>query len=165
MPSTLQGDIHVAGHLSCQTLGVPAGTLTDSGVSGSADIGAGKMRHRHKALFQQNHGTAAVAQRQPIYTVRASVATIQSLRAALTVAITGDSTITIDLLKNGSSILSSTIVLDSTNAARSFESAVGFISTALVANDFLEVVVTVSAGTGTLGQGLVVELEVDEKAS
>jgi hypothetical protein len=37
-------------------------------------------------------------------------------------------------------------------------------SAALVAGDWLEVVVTVNAGTGALGTGLFWELEIDEDA-
>lgn len=87
-----------------------------------------------------------------------------AVRAGVSVACIGDSTITVDVRKNGTSILSSTIVLDNSNTAFAEES--GSISTSsYAAGDDLEVVVTVSAGTGTLGQGLHVDLILNEAAS
>ena len=71
------------------------------------------------------------------------------------VACIGDSTITVNLYKNGSTVLSAPVVLDNSNTAFAIEA--GAISSASYsADDVFEVVVSVSAGTGTLGQGLFV---------
>ena len=93
-----------------------------------------------------------------------ATAEIQSVRAGVVVAAVGDSTVTIDLYKNGASILSAPIVLDNTNTAYTEETGT-LSSDDLVQGDCLEVVVTVSAGTGTLPQGLYVEVDVHEDAA
>ena len=80
------------------------------------------------------------------------------------VACVGAATITIQVKKNGTNILSASLVIDNANAAFAFESAAGFTSTALVANDVLEVDITAAAGGGTLGQGLFCELVTKEDA-
>lgn len=161
----LREDLHVAGNLSASSLTIPAGTLTDAGVEAGAGIQATKLEHQHTQVFKQNHGTAATSQRQVIHTVYGAEGSIVSFRAGVVVANIGAATISIQLKKNGSNILSSALVLDSTNAAFSMEDAAGFTSTALVADDVLEVDATATAGGGTLGQGLFCELVVREDAT
>ncbi|OGG44120.1 MAG: hypothetical protein A3F84_27810 [Candidatus Handelsmanbacteria bacterium RIFCSPLOWO2_12_FULL_64_10] len=161
----IPNDVYVTGNLSSLTFSPPAASIGDTAVAGSAGIQASKLEHQYMDRLTQVHGSAATAERRVIKTAKGATGDIVSFRCGVLVACIGNSTITIDLYKNGSSILSATTVLDSGNAARAFESAAGFSSTTFVADDVFECVVTVSAGTGTLGQGLFCELVTREDAA
>ena len=56
-------------------------------------------------------------------------------------------------------------MIDSGNANYGSEDAAGFTSSSYVAGDVFEVDITATAGGGTLGQGLAVEVEFDENPS
>jgi hypothetical protein len=78
---------------------------------------------------------------------------VTEFRCGPVAAAVGDSTATVDLYKNGASILSAGVLIDSGDAA--FAVLTGSISSAAyVAGDVFEVVITISAGTGTLPQGV-----------
>lgn len=118
-----------------------------------------RQRHQHAKHYAQN-GTAAAAT-VAVHECRGATATVRQVRVGSVVACIGDSTVTVDVKKNGSTILSSTVQLDSGNTA--YVSEAGTINTSsLASGDVLTVVVTVSAGTGTLATGLWVELRIDE---
>ena len=91
--------------------------------------------------------------------------TVNSVKAGSIAAAIGDSTVTIDIKKNGSTILSAVITLDSSNTARITEA--GTISRAgtFVAGDWYEVVIIATAGTRTLPTGVFVLCEVDQDGS
>jgi hypothetical protein len=79
------------------------------------------------------------------------------------VLLTGNDTCTVDLLKNGTTILSSTIGLASSDTARVAKT--GTISNAsLVAGDCLEVKVIATHNAGTLPQGVFAEIILNEDA-
>lgn len=154
------GDTDVQGKLRAKEFTPPASCITNTAVSASANIAATKLQHRWRAIFNQVHGTAATAERRAVYYAY-TTGTILRVKAGSVVACVGDSTITIDVKKNGTTVLTGTIVLDNANTAYIVEAAVLSV-TALVADDVLEVVQTVSAGTGTLGQGVFVAIDIDE---
>lgn len=157
----VDGDLRIRGTLIPDTLTVPAGTVVNAGVSASAAIATTKVRHRYLASWQQPN-TNATAETRTIHVVRLP-GTITEVVAGSIVAATGDSTVTVDVKKNGTSVLSSAIVLNSSNTARVVED--GTVDSAqddVVADDWIEVVVTVSAGTGTLPTGLFVQVTVEE---
>jgi hypothetical protein len=159
----IPNDTVVNGILSCRQV-VPSETcITNAHVRSDAAIAATKLDHQHQPVFAQNHGSAASAQRQVMHVARGA-GTIVNFRAGVSVACIGDSTITVNLYKNGSTVLTGAIVLDNGNAAFAKEDAPGFTSTTIAAGDVFEAVIAVSAGTGTLGQGLFCELTVREGA-
>jgi hypothetical protein len=156
------GDLSVTGTLSTVGFNPPAGCIDNAAVDADAAIAASKLQHQYAPNHKQLHGTAVAAKREPIHIVVGTTGEIIDFWCALAVACVGDSTITVNLKKNGSNILSAATVLDSSNVAFAKEEAAGFSSVAVVAGDVLEVDVTVSAGTGTLGQGLIAQLIVQE---
>lgn len=154
-------DAYFAGTLRAQTLVIPSGTIVNASVNAAAAIASSKLEHQHVKTYGQS-GTAAAAT-VPIHVVQGTAGTILSLKAATIAACTGDATVTVDLKKAGSSILTGVITLDSANTARVAEA--GTVSSAtLAAGDFLELVIAVNAGTGSLGTGLCVQLVLDEDA-
>jgi hypothetical protein len=161
-PSRCEGALTVNGRLTCDELLIPDGTVTDAMVNQAAAIAATKLEHQHEINFSQAHGTAATAERRVIHTVYGGDASLVSISAGVTVACSGvGATITVDVYLNGTTVLSAPISIDRFTAT--YTPTYGaFTETAAEADDVLEVVVTASAGAGTLGQGLFVSLIVYE---
>lgn len=164
MSTRIDSDVYVAGNLNSQSLTVPVGTILDAAVNSAADIAATKLEHRHKLVYAQESATNAASEARAMFACYGATANVIAFEAGSVVAATGDSTVTVDLKKNGSSILTAVITLDSANTARVVES--GVIATAgLVDGDVLEVVIVATAGTGTLPKGVFAGLVVDEKSN
>lgn len=160
---TIPANVRVAGSFSCETMAIPSGTLTNAGVAAGANLDADKLEHRFRVLFNQVHGSAATAERRPVFQANGT-GVINRVSAGSVVACVGGATITVDVKKNGTTVLTASIVLDNGNTAYVAED--GTLSvTALAANDILEVAVTVATGGGTLGQGLFVVLDIDENGA
>lgn len=164
VPTIHQGDHKFIGDLVCTgTFRAPSGNITNDMIATDAGILTSKLQHRHRPFLSQVHGSAATAERRVVFNAKAA-ATVNAITATVSVACVSGATITIDLYKNGSSILTGTFQIDDADAA--YASVTGVINNGvLAAGDKLEIVVTVAAGGGTLGQGLFVEVEVDEAAS
>lgn len=162
---TIPNDVHVAGALSMQTLVPSALSVGNSAIAAAAGISASKLQKRTYADYGQVHGSAATSQRIAIHRVKGATGTINSFKCLTSVLNIGAATISVQLKKNGSNILSAATVLDTGNTAFIAEDAAGFTSTALVAGDVLEVDITATAGGGTLGQGFYCVAEIDEDAS
>lgn len=155
-------DTDVQGSLRCKTFTPPAGCIGDAAINAGANVAATKTQHRWRALFNQVHGSIATAERRAVFYAYAT-GTITFVRAGSVVACIGGATITIDVKKNGTSILTATIVLDNANTAYVVEA--GSLSvTTLAIGDVLEVVQTVATGGGTLGQAVFVVVGIDEDA-
>lgn len=155
--------LHVQGPLTCQSFTPPAGCITDAAVQAAANVAASKLEHQHQQLLASSGLAAVAALREAIHRVRGSTGTLVAFAAWLRQGCVGDSTVTVDLWKNGASVLTAPLVLNSTHAA--FVAVNGTFSVAsLAAGDVLEVNVTVNAGTGTLGQGLGAQVTLRELA-
>lgn len=145
------GNLHVKGRLTCELMTIPDETVDDDAVAADADIDADKLEHRHlKGHSQPN--TTATAETRTIHVARGS-GTLEEFVAGSIAKAVGDSTVTIDLKKNGSSILTAPITLNSSNTNR-VAATQTISSAAYVAGDWFEIVITISAGTGTLPTGV-----------
>lgn len=160
--NTIQGDLYVSGNAKFGSVTFPINAVGNNEVKSGDPITYDKLQHQRVALYTQTHGTAVATKREVIY-VSYAPGTLLQILAGLVVACTGDSTIGVDLYKNGSTILSTTITLDAGNTAFNVELG-AFSSTSYNENDVFEVVVTATVGTGTLGQGLFVQLTTKESA-
>jgi len=163
MTSRIQGDLHVTGRISSQFLSAPDQSIDDAAVAADAEILAEKLEHQHRQVYEQESATTAAAETRVVHVVRGTTGAVERFEAGSVAACTGDATITVDLLKNGVSILDAAIVLDNANTARVTEAAT-IATPGLVAGDVLEVAVTVNAGTGALGSGVFAALTVHEEA-
>lgn len=145
------------------TVALPPGSVGDGQMIPGNPVSAPNLQHRFMPRLSQPFGVAAVAERKAVHRARAP-GTVTSFWAGLTAACIGAATVTIDLLKNGVSMLSAPVVLTSATAA--FGSVAGALSgaAAYVAGDVIEVSVTVAAGGGTLGQGVFAEPVLTEAA-
>lgn len=153
---TLRGTLFPAGFVP------PDGCIGDDAWDAANPLAAVNQEHQHQRVFTQVHGSAATTERRVIHVARGD-GSVVAVRAGVVVACVGAATIVIDVKKNGTTIMSSTITLDNTNTAYAIES--GSVSvTSYVADDVFEVTVTATAGGGTLGQGLFVCLDTREEA-
>ncbi|MGC3968935.1 MAG: hypothetical protein QM775_16660 [Pirellulales bacterium] len=142
---------------------LPPNSIGDRETKPTAGIAASKTNHQQRPRHAESLATTAHTLRVELFSVLGTAGTLLQFYAGLLDPCVGDSTITIDLYKNGVSVLSAPIVLTSANTARQVVAAVLSIPVAaLVAGDVFEGVVAVSAGSGTLGKGVFFGLVADE---
>jgi hypothetical protein len=156
-----EGNLHVVGRITSESMTIPDSTVTDDTVASDAGIGAEKLQHQYQPRYFQS-GTAAAAT-AVLHVVQGDTATLMAVDVGSVVAAVGDSTVTVDVKKNGTTVLSGTVQLDSGNSAYVPEAGTVSVSNA-VDGDVYTAVVTVSAGTGTLPTGLYVALKIREDA-
>jgi hypothetical protein len=160
--SQIQGDQFFNGNVAAISMTIPASSIGDSQIAAGSNVSDNKLMQRRYPSYSQVHGSAATTVRIPFYRCKGATATINKLRALVVVIPVGAATVSIQLKKNGSNILSSALVLDNANVAFTAEDAAGFTSASLVTGDVLELDITATAGGGTLPQGLYVEGDISE---
>jgi hypothetical protein len=164
--STFRNDYVFTGSVTfVGQVSITGGYITNTAVAAAAGIAASKLQHQHQPVVSSaDQNTTIASSRQVIHCCRGATATITSFNACLTVlANAGAATVTVDLLKNGTTILTAPISISSADAIRSLEAGT-LSSSSLVAGDILEVDVVATAGGGTLGKGLLAVLNVREDA-
>ena len=144
-------DLHVAGSITCEELDIPAGSLVDADVAAGAAISATKLMHQHSPNYSQPN-TTATSETRILHTVYGATGTITAFKAGSIVLNIGAATVTVDLRKNGTTVLTGVITLDTANTAYTPEAAT-ILSASVVAGDVLSVVITATAGGGTLATG------------
>lgn len=142
---------------------LPDDCVGNDQVATGAGIAASKLEHQYEKNVTQPN-TAATDETRVIHVVRGATATVQEFRAGSIAKAAGGATCTVDLKKNGSSILSSPITLDSGNSDYVPESA-AVTSPDLVADDVLTVVIDGTVGGGTLPTGVYADLVLREDAN
>ena len=153
-----------------QNITLPAGQIVNADVNSAAAIDTGKLRHRTHLTYCQSNGTAVVADENAVFvsygatSACAIVAGKCGIQTLMTTGSGDDKTVTVDVKKNGTTILTAPYELNKSKTAKVSYNLV-FASTALVAGDVISVVVTVGGSTGTQGQGVFVTLVVDEDPS
>lgn len=161
--STIEGALRVRGQLFADSMSLPANSVGDLEVNPSSPITADKLEHQYLPGWAQPN-TTATAETRAIHVARGP-GTIEGFRAGSIAKNVGDSTVTVDLRKNGTTVLSAVITLDSGNTNRVVEAGALSGSPTVVAGDVLEVVIAISAGTGTLATGVFCQAVVREQGS
>ena len=165
MASLVEGDIHFAGNVTFGAgVTLPNGAVTAGKVAAGASIESTKIQQRNRAPWQQGDSAANVVDgTQVVYIVTGASGTLREFKAGCVTPCTTGASITVDLKKNGASVLSAVITLDQTQTARQLVGAA--ISTmAVAAGDVLEVVIDATPGAGTIGKGIFGYLTLDELA-
>ncbi len=162
VPTRVEGDVYVNGNLSSKTATPAAGSVVDASVGAAAAIDATKLQHQHRLVLGQTGTATSVT--QPIYHCYGATGTVIAIYAGSIAIAVGGATVTVDLKKNGSSILTGVITLNSSSVARIGQAGTLTGSTSLVAGDVLEVVTVATAAGGTIPTGLFVAVTVNEKA-
>ncbi len=163
-PSVFPGDVRASGNIIGQGLFIEDPTITDAMISPVAAIDADKQEHYYEKQYSQLATANAATDRQVLHVVRGSSGSVVELAIGARTAGTGTSTVTVDLKKNGTTILTGSASLTSATAA--FALLLASIATATLATgDVLELHITaVSAGSGALPIGLFAQLRVREFA-
>ncbi len=140
---------------------LPSDCIGNAQVKSSDPIAADKLQHQHRAVYAQESATPAADEARVIHVVKGAAGTLKTFKAGSVVANIGAATVTVDLKKNGVSVLTAPISLDSGDAA--YALVEGTISSAAVAaGDVLEVVIDGTAGGGTLAKGVFCSLDLWE---
>ncbi|GAH41302.1 unnamed protein product [marine sediment metagenome] len=152
-PTRIEGDVFVAGNVRAVSMTIPAGAVGAEAVAPGADLPATKLRHEHRRTYAQESATEVADEARVVHVVRGVAAEAVAFVAGVVVPATVDDTATVDLLKNGVSILTAPISLSVAQAA--YEVVAGAIATAaLVAEDVLEVVIAGTHAAGVLPKGV-----------
>jgi len=155
----LTGPVHID-TLSVTTFTPPDSCIGNSQVIAAAGIDASKVDPQPRYAYSQD-GTAADVTGQVIGVVRGTTGAIQEVIAGSRVANVGDATVRIRIKKSGTNILSTAIVLTSSNAA--YAVVDGTVSVSAVAHDnVLTADISAITGTGTLASGVFVQVLVYE---
>ena len=161
MSMKVEENAEFRGQLRCLDLKPNSGFLAKEHVEVGAGIEASKLEHEHRVRYAQESGTTNVAEEYVIHVVRGLTGTLKSFSVGCVVAALLDATVTVDLHNNGVSVLTDPVEVDKDDDA--YAIVEGAIDTAAVAHDdVLEVVVTVAAGGGTLGEGVFAALDLYE---
>lgn len=156
-------DLVVPGNFQCGSFTPPADSVGNDAINPADPVDCDNQLHQYKIPHAQKTGTAVVAERVAKHVAESS-GSLFRFRAGLTTALVGADTITIDLLKNNASILSAPIILTSTLVAYATRESTFLTSPSnYVADDVFEFNITISHTSGTMGQGLFVELMVREQ--
>lgn len=153
----INNDLHVNGALSAKTFNPPASCITAAAVVAAAGIEATKLQQQYHEKYSQV-GTATAAADQKVVHVAYAGGTIVafkcSCRTKMTAGGSDDRSVTFDLKKNGTSVLSAAVVLSKANLTSDMLLVAGTINTTtFVAGDVLEVVVSVAGSVGTQALG------------
>lgn len=159
----IDGDYTVRGTLRCEAIAMPQNAIDNSNqIKAGTNISADKTEQRFFPAWSQPN-SAATSETRTLFVARRS-GTVNEVIAGSIAKAVGDSVVTLDVRKNGTTILAAVITLDNANTARIVEQG-SVTSSAFVAGDWFEVVIVATANTGTLPTGVFVELEVDQNGS
>ena len=158
------GDMHVPGLLTMDAINLPVSAVGDTEIDPARPISALKVEKQY--IVEHKQAGAVVNKLEPVHVAFGATGELVSVEAGTIVLCTGTSTITIDVLKNGVTVLSAPLVLDSANTIRVLEAAgINPAADSYVAEDWFDVQITIATPTGAVGQGLIVRLIFREAAA
>lgn len=163
MTNRIDGSLYVTGTLKVGSMDLPAASVTDANMDPANPIDVDKQIHQYVHTYSQNRAAAVAAERKAVFSATGD-GVLVNVQAGVTQAAVGDSTITVDVYKNGVSVLTGVLTIDSGDAAFATQTAAVTVgSEGYSAGQVFEVVIAVSAGTGTLPRGVYVSLTVNEE--
>lgn len=161
----IPNDVLVQGTLTATTNVPSASTVNDAKVAAYAGTGSGvqasKLQQRFQPCYAQPGASSSADEQKIIHVVRGTAGSILAFKAGAVAVLVGDDTCTVDLKKNGTTVLSAPISLASSDTNRVAKTGTLSVST-LVAGDVLEVFVDVTHSTGTLPKGVFASVELQE---
>lgn len=155
------GDTTVNGQLTVSggPVILPPNSLKTSSFDPATPLDAVQLQIQIHQVYAQGSAVDATAAAEVVHVARAA-GTLVAVRAGNVVSGIGGATATVDVKKNGTTVLTGTIGLAAAAPAAygQVAGAVAGGSAAYAAGDVFEVVVTAAAGGGTLAKGLFVDL-------
>lgn len=159
----IPNDVLVTGSLRVQgSVNVPSGSFGNDDIEAGADIATTKLQHRRNILYAQAWvtGTDNVDEDRAVARVYGTTGTLIACYARNRVAPGGSDTTTVDVQKNGASVLSAPISLATADGVT--YKAGTFSGTSLAAGDRLSFVINATGSTP--GEGIEAVLVYDELA-
>lgn len=151
----------VNGNLTATTLVATSASITDAMVVAATGIQATKLQMQQEKHFSQESATASTSGAWVTHVVYGATGTLVSIKAGSVVANVGAATVTVDVLKNGTTVLTGVITLNNTHTAYQLVAGT-FSATSLVVGDVLEIKLVATAGGGTLAKGVFAEFVIRE---
>jgi len=149
------------------SVNLPANTVNNADMAADADVNFAKLQHVHHVTLTQADGSAVADESRVVFIARAPC-TVLAVECALLTAAAGDSTVDIDVQQSTgggafASILTAAETLDSSTVVRTVVEATLDGTPTLADGDMLLIDIDATAGTGTLPQGLVVDVTIAEE--
>ena len=158
--ATTTGDHLVTGKLLAAEIEYPNGGIDNDAVSSSAAIAPSKLK---SAIMDEVRIVGTVAtQTIPLGGVTGATRTVKKVRVWNITANTSPSTVTVDIHKNGVTILSSIITLNAATGNDGVEPGVISVPAGVVGDLYTAVVTAVQSGTYPLASGVLVQMHSDE---
>lgn len=159
--ATFPGDVAIYGALIGVTeFAYPDGSIVNADISPAAAIEAIKLQRSLRLTISQS-GTAATAT-YTLAVVKGATGTVTHVTCSNLIDCVGLSTVTVDVQKNGVTILTAVITLDVATGDLGEENGVIAVPD-LVDGDVLTVIITANAnGTDPLATGVLVQVDMDE---
>lgn len=143
--------LHTGQHQFEKAPKVPDGSFGDAQLGTTNPVAATKLQHQYAACYAQPGGSAAATERKVRHVAR-SAGSVAAVEAGVVTPAVGAATVALDVLKNGTSVLTSVVTITSAQAAYARVSG-AIAAAAYAAGDVFELAVTATAGGGTLPQG------------
>ena len=118
-----EGDVFVAGSFSANEIALPASTVNNDDVAAAACIAATKLDHQYAKVVQQESATAATDVAH-VNHVAYGAGNVIAFKVGAVVAPVGVAAIAVDLLKNGATVLTGTVAINSTTCTADRKSVV-----------------------------------------
>ncbi len=165
LQTVIPTDVYVKGSLTADTNTPSSGSVTDAKVAAYAGTGtaiqAAKVQFRSNKTYSQESGTNAATEKHVLHIVIGTNAAVNSFKAGAVTVLTGDDACTVDLKKNGTSVLSAAIALASGDSNRVAKAGTVSVAAA-VAGDCFEVIVTATHNSGALPKGVFASMDITE---
>jgi len=138
---------------------LPDATVTNAKVSSGDPLDANKTNNSYQAILAQA-GTATTETKY--IGIPRGAGSFLAFRVIQKTACAGSSTVTVDVKKNGTSILSAAVTLNSSSAVNT--AIAGTITTdTFAADDYLEIVITANqSGSDALATQVMAQLDYDQ---
>ncbi len=163
--SVINGDLSVTGNFNAGGLYLPASSVGDTQVAAGAAIQSSKLQQQRVRSIADKTTVTATSYQQIVAIIVGATGTLQQVSATEKVANIGGATVTVDLLKNGTTILTAVLTRSSADTAMVAEAVTAFTSVALVQGDVLEIKFVATTGGGTLATGMFAQVKYLEDAS
>lgn len=160
-PTTFPGDVHISGSLTVGSFTPSSGSVTNASIAAAAAIQATKLEHQYERTYAQAGN--ATDESRILHNAYGAGDIIAVRVSCLSVPI-GDSTCTVDVKLNGTTILSGVITLNSSSVLYT-QQAGTLVTTTYTAGQVFSTTIDATAGTGTLPTGVSVTLVLREDAA
>lgn len=158
--ATTYGDHLITGKLLPADIEIPNGNIDNDAISSSAGIEPSKLK---SSVMDEVFIVGTVTtQTIPLGGVKGATRTVKNVRVWNITANTSPSTVTVDIKKNGATILASVITLNAATGNNGVEVAAISDPDGVVGDLYTAVVTAVQSGTYPLASGVLIQMHSDE---